>query len=238
MTVRLPSSLTWRFGDYRPPPPIAALEGTPVVWTESLADRGASRLLSQFRDKARIVAYLRAVLGAGIQDLHDAIYQALTERWIDTALGAQLDRIGWLLDLPRAGWPDETYRLLLRAQVLVLRSNGRWGDLIKILVALYATATGIRVRDVGMAAGTITSSEDWDAGNIGGALVFSLLERAKAAGTRLLFEHPASTLDAAFTLSSSAAPERDIALGASDFDDPSLGGALSTVHASTTTETF
>lgn len=235
---RFPIMLRTTFGDYYPPPALREIEGTPMRWTESIADRGESRLISFFRSKPRVVAFLRAVLGAAIQDAHDAAYQLLTERWLDTSIGAQLDRIGWLVNLPRAGWPDETYRQLLRAQVLVLRSNGRWGDLVSILLVLGATPTGIRFADSGPAGGRIVTVDDFDAGTIGGYAIASLLRRAKAAGVRLTFDHPGGAVTESFTLADYDEPQRDLALGLGGVDDdPDAGGVLAAAHGSTLTET-
>lgn len=236
MTVRLPSSLTWRFGDYRPPPAIRELEGTGMRWTESIADRGQSRLLSQFREMPRIVGYLRSVLGAGVQDLHDAMYQALTERWIDTSIGAQLDRLGWLLDLPRAGWPDETYRQLLRAQVLVLRSAGTWRDVGKILRALSIDVTGGIFEDSGTAASTVHLVHDLEDGSIRSKLVFWLLNRAKPAAVRFELVH-ATTAPEASAILSHLTDDLSDELGAGHTADDGVGGLAAGVWASTTTET-
>lgn len=235
---RFPVTLRTTFGDYYPPPALREVEGTPMRWTESIADRGEARLISFFRSKPRVVAFLRAVLGAAIQDAHDAAYQLLTERWIDTSIGAQLDRLGELVDLPRGGWPDETYRQLLRAQVLVLRSNGRWPDLLAILHAVGATATGLQVSDSGPAGARIVTIDDFDAGSIGGYAIASLLRRAKAVGVRLTFDHPGGSLADSFTTADSDTPERDLARGAGGGDDdPTVGGVLAAAHGSTLTET-
>lgn len=235
---RLPASLTWRFGDYRPPPAIRELEGTPITWTESIADRATSRLLSQFREKPRLVGFIRAVIGAGVQDFHDAAYQALTERWIDTAIGAQLDRIGFVVDLPRSGWPDETYRQLLRAQILVLRSSGRWGDFRAVLRVLGGTMPLIRMRGSGTAAATVITGDAWDETNIVGRLVFSLINRAKPAGVRLILEYPTAAPSDSFTTSTSAVPERSDEQGLGDFDNKTLGGSFASAIPSITTETY
>jgi hypothetical protein len=237
VSVRLPSSLTWRFGDYRPPPVLEAVEGTGMAWTESIADRGQSRLLSEFRDKPRIVAYLRAVLGAGVQDLHDALYQAITERWVDTAIGAQLDRLGWLLDLPRSGWPDETYRLLLRAQVLVLRSTGTWRDAGKILRALGISALGGIFEDSGTAAATVHLPAGIEDGNIRSKLVFWLLNRAKAAAVRFELVYP-TTVASSSAIASHLTDDLSHDEGAGHTADDGVGGLAAGVWASTTTETY
>lgn len=236
MSVRLSAPLPWRFGDYRPPPALRELAGTPMAWTESIADRAELRVIPYLR-KPRIVAMLRALVGAGVQDLHDIAYRMLVSRWIDTALGAQLDRLGWIVAMPRSGWPDETYRRILRAQILTLRSDGTTPHLLKILEALGATLSGVQFRDDGVAAGAIRTVDDFDAGPIGSRFVAMLLIRAKAAGVRLLVEHPGGELAESFTLATTSSPERDVDLGAGDTLDSAAGGVMAGVHGSTTTET-
>lgn len=237
MSVRLPGSLSWRFGDYRPPPALRTVEGTPMAWTDSIADRGVSRLLDEFRTKPRIVAMLRALIGAGVQDLHDTAYRMLVSRWIDSALGAQLDRLGWVLAMPRSGWPDETYRRILRVQILVLRSDGSVPAMLAILAAIGATLAGVQFRDEGIAAATVRTVDDFDATNIPSKFVAWALIRAKASAVRLLVEHPGGELAESFTFSATSSPVRDLELGAGDTLDDTIGGVLSGVHASAVTET-
>lgn len=239
MTVRLPSSLTWRFGDYRPPPALERIEGTSMEWTDSIADRATSRLLSQFREKPRLVAFIRAVIGAGVQDLHDAMYQALTERWIDTGIGAQIDRIGWVLDLPRAGWADETFRRLLRAQVLVLRSSGTWRDFAAILRAVDVTLAAAFFERSGTAAATVYVGDDLEAGNIGARDVFSLLNRAKPAAVRFELVWPTAPITGAVIAgdASGASDALSDTQGAGDAGGDPVGGLAGGVYASTTLET-
>lgn len=237
MSVRLSAPLPWRFGDWLPPPALRTVEGTPMAWTESIANRAEARLLDQFKRKPRIVAMLRALIGAGVQDVHDIAYRMLVSRWLDTALGAQLDRLGWVIGMPRSGWPDETYRKILGAQVLVLRSDGTVPALLAVLRALGATLSGVQHRDYGTAAATIRTVDDWDVGNISSRTVADLLVRAKPAAVRLLVEHPGGELAESFTFATTSSPERDELLGAGDTLDATVGGVLAGVHASALTET-
>lgn len=88
--------------------------------------------LTTTNHKANVTAIVRA-FAAEIQLLEDAAYQVLTETGIETGVGAQLDKIGKLLVLPRrAGWTDAIYRSFLKARVRVLRSFGRAEDIIDV----------------------------------------------------------------------------------------------------------
>lgn len=222
-----PATFPWRFGGYAPPDDLFSIEGTSLAWTEDHPGEGADLLLLEFKDKPRIEAYLRAML-AGVQDLEDGIYQVLTERWLDTAVGAQLDRLGQILDLGRAGWPDEIYRTLLRAQILAYKSEGTWPDLLAIVkvVGFDLTLTaisewypaGIRV-ELGEAPGEAIEADD----------LFNLLERARAGGVRLEFIWPVDDPSESFTFDLDTTPDQDDAMGFGDSVAGGIGGTLSGV---------
>lgn len=69
---------------------------------------------------------------AGAQSLEAAFQQLLTQRNIETAVGAQLDVIGKLVGQPRDGLDDDTYRRYIRARITTNRSSGTVGDALKI----------------------------------------------------------------------------------------------------------
>jgi hypothetical protein len=235
---RFPVTLRLTFGDYYPPPALRAVEGTPMVWTESIADRGESRLISFFRSKPRVVAFLRAVLGASVQDLHDAAFQMLTERWLDTSIGAQLDRIGELVDLSRGGWTDEPYRALLRAQIRVLRSNGRWDDLSDLLDLLGVALSTTHFVEAGTAAATVEIADDVDAGAFGSRPIFGVLARARAAAVRFSFVYPGEATDRESVIAADGDDELSDELGAGDATGDPTGGRAAGVWCTTTTETY
>lgn len=195
MPVQLTEPLVWRFGDWSPPPGLEAIEGTPLVWNP---DHGSasSLLIDQFRTKTRIVLFLQCLL-AGVTDVDDAIWQCLTERWLDTSIGVQLDRLGWILDLPRLGWGDETYRLLLKVQVLTLKSGGTWTDTFAIVTAAGFDASLCHTWEPRLAAFILYLGEPF-ADDVTAELVFGFLDRAKPAGVRFTLEAP--TVDDAESL--------------------------------------
>ena len=208
--VTLAESLPWSFGGYVPPDDLRELEGTNLAWIESHCDDGLALLLSQFRDKPRLAAMLCALL-AGVQDLDDAVYQTLTERWLDTAVGVQLDQLGTIVDLPRRGWVDETYRTLLRAQVLVLRSEGTSVDLFGVLEAIGFTLS-LTSAEEHPAAIVFTLGEPFGV-QITEVEAFELLERAKPAGVRLDLQFPTTAVASSFTWADGEAEQADTARG-------------------------
>lgn len=79
---------------------------------------------------------LRA-LTVPIQDLEDALDQLFNERAISTAIGAQLDGIGTILDLARSsGQSDALYRTALFAKAGTLFYSGEPEALIAIYTSL------------------------------------------------------------------------------------------------------
>lgn len=195
MPVTLTEPLVWRFGDWSPPDALVRVEGTPLEW---VPDHGVASalLIDQFRTKTRIVLVLRSLL-AGVTDLHDAIWQCLTERWLDTSIGVQLDAIGWILDLPRLGWSDETYRLLLKVQVLTLGADGTWPDTFAIVAAAGFDVSLCRKWEPRLAAKVLYLGEPF-ADDVTAELVFAFLARATPAGVRFTLEAP--TVDDAFSM--------------------------------------
>lgn len=193
----IPVELGFTLGDWMPPPALASIAGTSLAWRSSIAADGVARLISEFRGKPRIKALLWGLLAA-VQDAEDAKWQVLTGIWLDTAEGVQLDGLGVLLDLERAGWSDDTYRAYLKAKILVLRSDASGPALIAILSAIGVTLELATLERSGMAAIRLTLDELLDE-EIEPADVFAMLSHATAAGVRFTLEFPTVELTDAFT---------------------------------------
>lgn len=90
-----------------------------------------NRMTERLKGKPIATAFFRA-LARQIQDLEDAAWDVFIGRWIDSAVGVQLDAVGKYLNLARGSLDDDTYRLWLKARVKVNRSRGTPEDLIAI----------------------------------------------------------------------------------------------------------
>lgn len=101
------------------------------------------RLVQQFRGKPRIETLLRAI-AAQTQAISDALEDLRTERWIDTAEGAQLDGLGRILGLARGAWDDEQYRARLRVRIRILLADGTPENIIATL-ALLANGESVQL---------------------------------------------------------------------------------------------
>lgn len=218
--------------EYEPFAGWSSIPGTSLAWLESYCEEGKGLLLSQFREKERIEAVLCA-LSDGVQEIENASWQVLTERWLDTGVGEQLDGIGRLVNLAREGWNDETYRAFLRAQILVLRSNGTWPDLFGILAALGLTLSLIAFVENFPAALRIDLGEQLS--GFTGHDVFRLLARARAAAVRLSLVFPTDAIAESFTYAPNDAVVASDALGLGDAGGADVGGYLACVFASTET---
>lgn len=94
-------------------------------------------LIQKFRGKVKIEA-LAKILGNQIQDLENAIFQIIAITDLGTVTGIQLDLLGKIVNQPRNGQVDETYRLFLRARILVNVSKGTVEEIIAILTLLIS----------------------------------------------------------------------------------------------------
>lgn len=154
---------------------------------------GLDLLLGQFddagEDAARRAPRLRAIACAlldAVQDASNANWQLYTERWIDTAVGSQLDGTGTVVGQSRAGRTDTVYRAFLRARVLVNRASGKWRELVQIMLTLGIDAAEIGFEPDYPGAWVIRLLESQE--GFVGADVFELLEDAKGGGIRLVVE--------------------------------------------------
>lgn len=78
-----------------------------------------------------------------IQELENTFYDLYTLRYIDTAFGYQLDRLGDIVGIARYGLNDEDYRNRIYAQIILNASNGQPELFIQAL-RLIMNATNIK----------------------------------------------------------------------------------------------
>lgn len=100
--------------------------------------RATSLLASQFRNEkidgslTNLQKLLRALITPA-QEVQDVLYQLSSQRWLDTAVGVQLDEIGIILGIPREiNESDEDYRTRLKFQIFINGSSGTPEQLISI----------------------------------------------------------------------------------------------------------
>lgn len=81
-----------------------------------------SRLTSQFDKSPRIRAFVQAMV-TPIVTLETDADDLREKRWIDTAVGAQIDGCGAIVGVLRQGRSDDEYRSAIKFQVFVNTSN-------------------------------------------------------------------------------------------------------------------
>lgn len=89
-------------------------------------------LIDQFKDKPIIEAILASYIKQ-VQDLEDALFQVLNDRWLSTAEGAQLDMLGEILGEAREGRDDTDYLQALNARIKINTGSGRVEDIIAVI---------------------------------------------------------------------------------------------------------
>lgn len=164
----LPPIFSFPFGD--PPLPPHNL----ATVTDAL-----DRLIQQY--KTPKTEALVGAVATPAQDLEDALNQLLTQRWITTAIGAQLDVLGAIVGQPRDNLDDGSYRLFLQARVLVNRSSGGPEELYKIFKVVLSSMATMELRYFQPAAFTMTIHGVAITNDLA-AILAQLLKSARAAG--------------------------------------------------------
>lgn len=105
-----------------------------------------ARLAQYLKDKPNAQALLNAI-NAQSQAVENALQQVLTERALPVAVGDQLDQIGTLVGLARAGASDNEYRSFLYGWIKSNKSSGTAPQLLEIFQLIIA-ATPTYAADV------------------------------------------------------------------------------------------
>ena len=104
----------------------------PVERIDDHREQAIDRFTSQYAESEK----LRALTGAfadRFQGLEDAAQQLLRERWVDDAIGQQLDELGEIVGEPRLDRGDETYRSAIRLRIILNRSGGEPESVIRFV---------------------------------------------------------------------------------------------------------
>ena len=96
-------------------------------------DKGIARLANQFKKSTKFQEFLEVFLQQH-QDLKASDLQLLNERYLDTAIGIQLDGIGKIVGLKRSnGLSDDSYRLLIRAKIIKNKTAMTVDDTLRLI---------------------------------------------------------------------------------------------------------
>lgn len=99
-------------------------------------DDALARFTSQYQHADRLKG-LAGVYADRVQSLEDAAYALMTERWIDTAEGQQLDGLGDIVGEDRRGREDEEYRDALITRIFLNSASGEPESVIRAINFLW-----------------------------------------------------------------------------------------------------
>ena len=102
--------------------------------TSHIAD-ALARLASQFKEKPRIEALIRAFVSP-MDEIEREIYNLNFYRWVRTATGVQLDGLGAIVGEDRRGRNDDAYRLAIITRIAINTSKGTAEDAITVFELL------------------------------------------------------------------------------------------------------
>jgi len=88
------------------------------------------RLTGQFENSPKLKELMAQIVGP-LTTLETDADALIADRWIDTAIGAQLDGCGYIVGEARAGRDDDAYRVAIKFRVFVNISKGTPSDLIQ-----------------------------------------------------------------------------------------------------------
>lgn len=104
----------------------------PVERIDNHREQAIDRFTSQYFEAEK----LRNLTGAFVdryQGLEDAVQQLLRERWVDDAVGQQLDELGKIVGEPRLNRRDEVYRPAIKLRIFLNRAGGEPESLIRFV---------------------------------------------------------------------------------------------------------
>ncbi len=127
--------------------PVLPPEGEPVFTELSHNElhqaTALNRLLEQYKDKARLKT-LVDIFAEQIQALEDVFWELYIKRTVDAATGDQLRILGRIVGLQQGETSDTDFRVLVRAQIRVLKSRGTFKDLLGIIRLTIGTDPSTR----------------------------------------------------------------------------------------------
>jgi len=145
--------------------------------------RTTNNLLKQFKGQPNMEG-IAASYGQQFQEIEDMLWDLYMYRWISTAFGEQLDKIGEILGEKRAGKTDANYKIALYSRAYLIRSNATIEDLLFAMTNSYSA--DYRLRELGSAAlklRLLTAKP----GTVDENTLYNVLQRNKGAGVEAKF---------------------------------------------------
>ena len=192
------------------------------------AERAKARILSQYREKPKLVA-LVMTLAAAVQEIEAALFDVIDQTAVGTAVGSWLDQLGNIVGEERGGVGDVLYRRYINARIAANGSEGTLENIIDVIEAWYGSPfPDLRLAELGRMNVEIDLADpDVTAESVDRLIKLLRDTRAAGVGLELFWQQDAGTK--IFTFSSSSSVETSALLGFGDSSNPATGGQLRSV---------
>jgi hypothetical protein len=91
-----------------------------------------NRLLSQYIDSTNLKNLLDIYVNNPSNEIEEEIFKLYFQLDIDLESGSQLSQIGNLVGIPRSGWSDYEYKLLIRSKIMRNVCDGTYIDFLRL----------------------------------------------------------------------------------------------------------
>lgn len=192
----------------------------PLEPIQNHEERAIARVAAQYRGQHPGLEDLLAPFARQVQLLEDAAHAVRASHYLDNAVGQQLDWAGRTVGEERQGRDDDTYRLHVRARLLLNLGSGTAPELLRLFRLLEPTAR--LVLDEQRPATVLLSVTGRAVDDALRATLLGFLRAGKAGGVAAVL-HYSTGLDAdSFAFASAEAGG-----GFGSVYDPAAGGKLS-----------
>lgn len=157
-----------------------------VTQKTTYAQEAKDNLIEQFKKKTNFEDLLDVFSGQ-VQELETVLFQLILERFIEDAVGIQLDRLGQIPGEDREGRDDDLYRIAIKRKIVLNRSSGLAEEVLALVKSIVGSQT-IELTLPGDPAHFEVFLPDIFPPSIAlGAQVSSVIQDAKAGGVRAIF---------------------------------------------------
>lgn len=180
------------------------------------------RLLAQFHGQPNMEAVIGSFM-TQVQELEAVFISLMSERYVDTAVGAQLDGIGRVVNEPRIGKSDTDYRVEIKGRITSNRGDSRIENILE-LFNLLLPASGLTLIEGVVASFSLSVDQALTPSDPSPEVLNAQLQTAKGAGIRanLLWSDQVSGLR--FTFAPGDVMVASTAQGYADNPVSTLGG--------------
>ena len=146
-------------------------------------DQAVERLIEQYKNKPLIIGFIRAMAGQ-FQEMEQVNIDMFLNRFVDNAVGQQLDEFGTIVGLERQGFDDDFYKILLKFKIGQNVSSGEPERIISTMT-LIAQAGIVHYQNLGN--GNIGLGVDVELDPALVDFIFDNMQRVVMAGVRINF---------------------------------------------------